>query len=229
MWRATPRDDPLKCPSTMRSVTWSKPTECEGRFGGAPCWPDGLHGRAPGRSEARYGGTKRPCVEVWFLMWRSPTPPWSRSGPSRPGPAAGRVHRQGPHDDRATPRRLRRPPGRLRPPQNPWQTAHPKPGRSGRYHVPADAARIITALLTLREHVIAPILAGVRSPAPAADRPTGPPSTATTKPSASTCTPSSTTSASPPPLQPHRQLLVDPIRQAPRTIHSMGDLGAEVR
>ena len=39
-----------------------------------------------------------------------------------------------------------------------------KPGRTRRYHVPPDGARTITALLTLRDHVIAPILAGVRSP-----------------------------------------------------------------
>ena len=39
-----------------------------------------------------------------------------------------------------------------------------KPGRTRRYHVPPPAARTITALLTLRDHVIAPILAGVRSP-----------------------------------------------------------------
>ncbi len=39
-----------------------------------------------------------------------------------------------------------------------------KPGRTRRYHVPPHAARTITALLTLRDHVIAPILAGVRSP-----------------------------------------------------------------
>jgi len=39
-----------------------------------------------------------------------------------------------------------------------------KPGRTRRYHVPLDAARTISALLTLRDHVIAPILAGVRSP-----------------------------------------------------------------
>ena len=38
-----------------------------------------------------------------------------------------------------------------------------KPGTSRRYHIPADAARTITALLTLRDHVIAPILAGVRT------------------------------------------------------------------
>jgi len=41
-----------------------------------------------------------------------------------------------------------------------------KPGRSRRYQVPPGAARTITALLTLRDHVIAPILAGVRSPRP---------------------------------------------------------------
>jgi len=39
-----------------------------------------------------------------------------------------------------------------------------KPGRTRRYHVPPPAARTIAALLTLRDHVIAPILAGVRSP-----------------------------------------------------------------
>lgn len=39
-----------------------------------------------------------------------------------------------------------------------------KPGRTRRYQVPTEAARSITALLTLREHVIAPLLAGVRTP-----------------------------------------------------------------
>ena len=39
-----------------------------------------------------------------------------------------------------------------------------KPGRTRRYHVPPDGARVIAALLALRDHVIAPILAGVRSP-----------------------------------------------------------------
>ncbi len=39
-----------------------------------------------------------------------------------------------------------------------------KPGRTRRYHVPLQAARTIAALLALRDHVIAPILAGVRSP-----------------------------------------------------------------
>ena len=38
-----------------------------------------------------------------------------------------------------------------------------KPGRSRRYQLPAHAARTITALLSLCDHVIAPIMAGVRS------------------------------------------------------------------
>ena len=39
-----------------------------------------------------------------------------------------------------------------------------KPGRSRRYQIPPDAARTIAALLALRDQVIAPILAGIRSP-----------------------------------------------------------------
>ena len=39
-----------------------------------------------------------------------------------------------------------------------------KPNRARRYHVGAPAARTIAALLTLRDQVIAPILAGLRSP-----------------------------------------------------------------
>ena len=39
-----------------------------------------------------------------------------------------------------------------------------KPGRSRSYLVPPHAARTIAALLALRDHVIGPILAGVRSP-----------------------------------------------------------------
>jgi hypothetical protein len=39
-----------------------------------------------------------------------------------------------------------------------------KPGRTRRYHVPPLAARTIAALLALRDQVIAPILAGIRSP-----------------------------------------------------------------
>ena len=41
-----------------------------------------------------------------------------------------------------------------------------KPGRTRRYQVPPSAARTIAALLALRDHVIGPILAGVRSPRP---------------------------------------------------------------
>ena len=39
-----------------------------------------------------------------------------------------------------------------------------KPGRTRRYHLEPQTAGTIAALLTLREQVIAPILAGVRSP-----------------------------------------------------------------
>jgi hypothetical protein len=39
-----------------------------------------------------------------------------------------------------------------------------KPGRSHRYQLPAHAARTITALLSLRDQVIAPILAGDAAP-----------------------------------------------------------------
>ena len=41
-----------------------------------------------------------------------------------------------------------------------------KPGRTRRYQVPQDAVRTIAALQTLRDQVIAPILAGVRRPGP---------------------------------------------------------------
>jgi hypothetical protein len=39
-----------------------------------------------------------------------------------------------------------------------------KPGRTRRYHLTPQTAGTIAALLTLREHVMEPILAGVRSP-----------------------------------------------------------------
>ena len=39
-----------------------------------------------------------------------------------------------------------------------------KPGRTRRYHIPPEQARTIAALLALRDQIIAPILAGVRSP-----------------------------------------------------------------
>ena len=39
-----------------------------------------------------------------------------------------------------------------------------KPGRTRRYHVGEQPARTIAALLALRDHIIGPILAGVRSP-----------------------------------------------------------------
>jgi hypothetical protein len=39
-----------------------------------------------------------------------------------------------------------------------------KPGKARRYQVPADAARTVTALTTLRDQVIEPVLAGARKP-----------------------------------------------------------------
>ena len=85
-----------------------------------------------------------------------------------------------------------------------------KPGRTRRYQVPPHAARTIAAMLTLRDQVIVPILAGIRSPAEAANPPPGPTSTGTTRPSASACRRSSTTSGSRPSRQPpHRQHFVD--------------------
>jgi hypothetical protein len=39
-----------------------------------------------------------------------------------------------------------------------------KPGRTRRYHVPPDAARTIAALTVLRDQILGPILAGVRTP-----------------------------------------------------------------
>jgi hypothetical protein len=39
-----------------------------------------------------------------------------------------------------------------------------KPGRTRRYHVPEVAARTIAALLTVRDKVIAPLIAGIRTP-----------------------------------------------------------------
>src|SRR5664279_6457618 len=85
-----------------------------------------------------------------------------------------------------------------------------KPRRTRRYHVPPDAARTIAALLTLRDQVIAPIIAGVRSPRMGRKPITWTRSTATTKTSASTYRPCSHTSASRQPKQQrHRQHLVD--------------------
>ena len=41
-----------------------------------------------------------------------------------------------------------------------------KLGTTRRYHIPAGQARTIAALLAIRDRVIGPILAGVRSPRP---------------------------------------------------------------
>jgi hypothetical protein len=46
-----------------------------------------------------------------------------------------------------------------------------KPGRTRRYQVPPGAARTIAGLLTLRDHIIAPILASLRRPRPRPRKP----------------------------------------------------------
>ena len=92
-------------------------------------------------------------------------PPWPRCSP---WPPPRRVHRrrprrQGARDDRATPAT---PSGR--PPttcaNSAANTSSSNPAAPAATTSPPAAARTIAALLTLREQVIAPILAGVRSP-----------------------------------------------------------------
>ena len=75
-----------------------------------------------------------------------------------------------------------------------------KPGRTRRYHVPGGAARTIAAILAIRGHVVAPLIAGVRTPRRGRPpKPCGPTSTATTRPSDYARRPYSAISASPPP------------------------------
>ena len=71
-----------------------------------------------------------------------------------------------------------------------------KLARTRRYRDPPLAARTIAALLALRDQVIAPILAAVRSPRLDANPRTGHASTVTTNESASTCKRSSPISPS---------------------------------
>ena len=87
----------------------------------------------------------------------------------------------------------------------------------------------ISALLTLRDHVIAPILAGVRSPRWDASPESGPPPTATTRPCASACKPCSSTSASRRSQQPHRQNFVDQRMQAPNQVELVMHVVTRVR
>jgi hypothetical protein len=91
-------------------------------------------------------------------------------------------------------------------PMSPCESATFSPRHPG---CDPDAARTIAAILTIRDHVLAPLVAGVRTPHDEVARPsTGPTSTATTKPSGSPCKPPSAISASPP-TRLHRQDLVE--------------------
>jgi len=84
-----------------------------------------------------------------------------------------------------------------------------KPGRSLRYQTPAPAARTIAALLALRDQVIAPILAGIRSPRIGRKPATWTPVDRDYETLRIGMLASSTTSASPQKPGPHRQHFVD--------------------
>jgi len=69
---------------------------------------------------------------------------------------------KGSRDDRE--HRLHSAASRLRPAETPRQGVDRQTRRTRRYHLTPQTAGTIAALLAIREHVIAPILAGVRSP-----------------------------------------------------------------
>ena len=90
-------------------------------------------------------------------------------GRARPCPGTARLHRrrvrrQGPRDNRLSDAEytIRQAGYDLRKLRG--KQLIDKPARTRRYQVPPQAARTIAALLTLRDQVIAPILAGIRSP-----------------------------------------------------------------
>jgi hypothetical protein len=86
-----------------------------------------------------------------------------------------------------------------------------KLGTTRRYHVPAQQARTIAALLAIRDQASPRSWQACAVRAKDASPHTGPASTVTTRPCASACRTSSTTSASRPSQQPpHRQHFVDP-------------------
>jgi hypothetical protein len=132
----------------------------------------------------------------------SPLPPNRRRARLAYAVRSARVHR-GPvdrpraWDDRTGPRRIQRAKGRLRPARAPATPRHQgRPHR--RYHVPEATARTITALVTLRENVIAPLGPESEHHDEAAHPNAGLIYTATTKTYAATCNPCSTPSASSP-------------------------------
>ncbi len=111
-----------------------------------------------------------------------------------PGRLTGRVYRRRPRGQDPITDWSRHSPvhtaGRLRPAQAARQATRRQADRTRCYNVPGDAARTIAALLSPREQVIAPILAGVRRPRPGRPRRPTPVSTATMRTSAPTCAPS---------------------------------------
>ncbi len=83
------------------------------------------------------------------------------------GPGPRRIHRRRIHRQDRPPdpvRRLHHPAGLLRPQETPRKGASPTSPAGPAATTSPDAARTIAALLALRGHVIAPILAGIGSP-----------------------------------------------------------------
>ncbi|MGO9501194.1 MAG: hypothetical protein ACLPUO_06360 [Streptosporangiaceae bacterium] len=111
---------------------------------------------------ARIGATRT----GWPRPEQAPHPRRPRGGPGSgrraPRLHRRRIHRQDPRHDRAG--RLHHPTGAYDLRKLRGKDLAVKPARTRRYHIPPAAARTIAALLALRDQVIAPILAGVRSP-----------------------------------------------------------------
>jgi hypothetical protein len=113
--------------------------------------------QAVGAKAHHYYGSVRPCipnamraVQALAIAPKGFTPPSSptRSTPLTSLTEADYTTRQAAYDLRKLPAKA----------------LITKPGRSRRYVVPPAGARTISALLTLRDQVIAPLLAGMRSP-----------------------------------------------------------------
>lgn len=110
--------------------------------------------RDPAARPVEAGAGERPRVCANPDRW------WSCAA----GLHCGRVRREGPRHDRpsAAAYSIRQAAYDLRKLRG--KQLVDKPARTRRHRVPAPAARTIAALLTLRDQVIAPILAAVRSP-----------------------------------------------------------------
>ena len=121
--------------------------------------PDGILDQLPNPARSAPSGSaaSTPTSPASAPRW-PPSPPWPSPPTGSPSPTSPPRSAPTPDSDYTT-RQAAYDLRKLR-----GKQLVVKPGRSRRYQVPADAARTITALLTLRDHVIAPVLAGVRKP-----------------------------------------------------------------